>query len=42
MTGSRDISVPKLKLVIDNDRYYGMKSIDLDDEEDLNSSPQND
>jgi hypothetical protein len=42
VTGSRDISIPKLKLVIDNDRYYGMTSIELDDEEDLNSSPQND
>ena len=42
MTGSRDISVPKLTLIIDNDRYYGMTSIELDDEEDLNSSPQND
>ncbi len=42
VTGTRDVSIPKLKLVIDNDRYYGMKPIDLDDEEDLNSSPQND
>jgi len=42
VTGAKDISIPKLKLVVDNDRYYGMKSIDLDEEEDLNNSPQND
>lgn len=42
MTGSRDISAQKLKLVIDNDKYYGMTSIELDDEEVLSSSPEND
>ncbi len=42
LAGAKDISIPKLKRVIDHDKFYGLKPIDSDDEEEARTSPQND
>jgi hypothetical protein len=43
--GSRDISIPRLKRIIDDDHFYGVKQIAGDEEADLDESntlPQSD
>ncbi len=45
ISGSRDLSIPKLKRILDSDRFYGMKPTEADEEEEEelnNSLPQND
>ena len=36
--GSRDISIPRLKRIIDDDHFYGVRQIDRDEEADLDES----
>jgi len=38
----RDVSIPKLKRILDNDRYYGLRPIPLDEDDDARISPQSD
>ena len=40
--GAQDISVPKLKRIIENDRYYGLRTIPKAESEVPNASPQSD
>ena len=42
VVGSRDISIPKLKLVLDHDSFYGLKLTESNDDEEASTSPQND
>jgi len=41
-SGPRDFSIPKLKRIIDKDRYYGLRPATPTDVEEPNTSPQSD
>ncbi len=41
ISGSKDLSIPKLKRIMDSDRYYGIKPTEAE-EEPNNNSRQND
>ncbi len=40
-SGPRDLSIPKLKRIIEEDRYYGLRPAAPADVEETNTSPQN-
>ena len=40
-SGPRDLSIPKLKRMIDNDSYYGLRPVTSADVEEPNAEPQN-
>ena len=43
ISGSRDLSLPKLQRILDSDRFYGLRITEMDDEEEPNNnSHQND
>jgi hypothetical protein len=38
ISGTRDLSVPKLQRILDSDRFYGLKITETDDEEEPNNN----
>lgn len=38
ISGSRDLSIPKLQRILDSDRFYGLRIAEMDDEEEPNNN----
>ncbi|UCG83388.1 MAG: hypothetical protein JSW38_00765, partial [Dehalococcoidia bacterium] len=38
ISGSRDLSIPKLQRILDSDRFYGLRIAEIDDEEEPNNN----